>query len=320
MRRSRFIAAAASIPLAMGSTVAAAPPRAGRRVAFAYVPVLAAAPIMAANDRGYFADAGLDVELITIATAQDAIALLARGRLDAAAGGLSAAFFNAVHRGFKVRLAGSLAWIPKRGHPTALLVRSDLYQSGLRTPQQLRGHRIGLIGGLGTASSYYLGALIAPLTFADVELIPLNGGDQGIALKRKSIAAAFAWNPFTQAFERGGIAKIVGLPAAQTCTSGTIFGERMLSEPALAKALFSAVDRAITDIAGAGYYDPKNVAAFAKHTGQPASSLAQEDRYDYRPGMPIDRPTLDAMQRLFIAEKTLAYKTPVEDSRLIWHR
>jgi ABC-type nitrate/sulfonate/bicarbonate transport system substrate-binding protein len=185
---------------------------ASRRLLVAYVPVLAAATTMIAADRGYFKDAGLDVELITIATAQDAIALLARRRLDAAVGGISAAFFNAVRRGFNVRLAGCVCYMPKTGHPTALMIRTDKYEGGILIPQQLRGEKIGVIGGLGTASSYYVGEMIRPLTFADVDLVPLNSADQGIALARKSIAAALVWNPFTQAYERKNIAKVAALP------------------------------------------------------------------------------------------------------------
>jgi hypothetical protein len=36
--------------------------------------------------------------------------------------------------------------------------------------------------------------------------------------------------------------------------------------------------------------------------------------------MPIDRKTVERMQRLFIGEKTLAYREPVADSALIWSR
>lgn len=315
LTRGTFLAGAVAAPLALQACSTRAP---RSRVTIAYVPVLALAPVMVAYERGYFADAGVNAELIVIATAQDAIALLARGHLDAAVGGVSAAFFNAVHRGLRVRLAASMTYMPKTGHPTGLLVRSDLYERGLRTPQQLRGHRIGLIGGLGTASSFYLGTMIRPLTFADVELIPLNGGDQGVALARKSIAAAFAWNPFTQAFERNGLGRFVARPAPNESTGGLFFGERLLSDGKAAKGVWDALNRATTELSGDGYYDPRNLAACSKHIGVPAPVLAQDDRYAYEAGLPIDRTTLDAMQRLFIEEKTLAYRTPVADDRLVY--
>jgi ABC-type nitrate/sulfonate/bicarbonate transport system substrate-binding protein len=295
-------------------------PESSRRLLLAYVPVLAAAPAMIAADRGYFRDAGLDVELVTIATAQDAIALLARGRLDAAVGGVSAAFFNAIRRGFRVRLAGCVTYMPQRGHPTALMIRTDKYDGGILIPQQLRGEKIGVIGGLGTASSYYVGRMIAPLTFADVDLVPLNSADQGIALARKSIAAALVWNPFTQAFERKKIAKAVAVPTPGTSTSALFYGERLLEDRPLANALFDAFDRAVVEISGDGYYDAKNVAIYSKHIGSPEDVFRQDDRYAYLPGMPVDRPTLAAMQRLFTAEKTLAYAQPAPDAALLWNR
>ncbi|HTA37821.1 MAG TPA: ABC transporter substrate-binding protein [Candidatus Acidoferrales bacterium] len=295
-------------------------PDASRRLLVAYVPVLAAATTMIAADRGYFADAGLDVELVTINTAQDAIALLARRRLDAAVGGISAAFFNAVRRGFNVRLAGCVCYMPKAGHPTALMIRTDKYEGGILIPQQLRGEKIGVIGGLGTASSYYVGEMIRPLTFADVDLVPLNSADQGIALARKSIAAALVWNPFTQAYERKNIAKISAIPTPGTGTSGLFFGERLLENRPLANALFDAYDRATIEISGKNYYDPKNVKIYSKHIGSPESVFLKDDRYAYEPGMPVDRKTVERMQQLFIGEKTLAYREPVADSQLIWNR
>jgi ABC-type nitrate/sulfonate/bicarbonate transport system substrate-binding protein len=293
---------------------------ASRRLLVAYVPVLAAATTMIAADRGYFTGAGLDVELVTIATAQDAIALLARRRLDAAVGGISAAFFNAVRRGFNVRLAGCVCYMPERGHPTALMIRTDKYEGGILIPQQLRGEKIGVIGGLGTASSYYVGEMIAPLTFADVDLVPLNSADQGIALARKSIAAALVWNPFTQAYERRNIAKVAGVTKPGTATSGLFFGERLLEDRPLANALFDAYNRATIEISGAKYYDPKNIAIYSKHIGSPESVFLKDDRYAYVAGMPVDRKTLERMQRLFIGEKTLAYREPVADSALLWNR
>lgn len=314
MHRREFVTSA------LGATLTLAAVPKPTRVVVAYLQSLQVTPVMAAAERGYFSDAGLDVEMVLVGATQDAIALLARGRLDVAAGGISAAFFNAVHRGFDVRLAGGLAYIPAQGHPSALMVRTDLYEQGIRTPKQLAGKRIGLQGGLGTSGSYFLGVLIRPLTLADVDLVPLGGGDQGVALSRKSITAVFAQNPFTQSFERKGLAKVIALPPRGAGFGGVFFGTRPLHEPALAQRVFGAIDRAVRETAGRGYYDPRNLAAYSKYVGETAEALAREDRYAFKPGMPVDRATLDSMQRLYIVEKTLAYREPVPDTDLVWKR
>ena len=314
MRRRDFVASA------LGATVTLAAAPKPQRLTVAYIQSLQVAPIMVAAERGFFSDAGFDAEMVPVGATQDAVALLARGRLDVATGGLSAAFFNAVHRGFDVRFAGGMAYIPATGHPSALMVRSDLYEQGLRTTKQLAGKRIGLQGGLGTSGSYFIGVLIRPLTFADVDLVPLSGGDQGVALSRKSIAAVFSQNPFTQMFERKGLAKIVALPPRGAGFGGAFFGTRLLHEPALARRAFGVLDRAVREVAGNGYYDPRNLAACAKYVGETAQALAREDRYAFKPGMPVDRATLESMQRLFIGERTLAYREPVPDTDLVWKR
>jgi hypothetical protein len=148
----------------------------------------------------------------------------------------------------------------------------------------------------------------------------LSGGDQGVALSRKSIAAVFSQNPFTQSFERKGLAKVIAQPPSGAGFGGVFFGTRILRDTALARQIFGALDRAVREVAGPGYYDPRNLAAYAKYTGEKVDALAHQDRYAFKPGLPVDRSTLDAMQRLFIVEKTLAYRQPVPDSELVWKR
>src|SRR3954468_12573066 len=146
------VQAAAAVPVAPAATTApeapAAPaalpplnPRVPVRYALQYS--LNDAPTFLALERGYFAAEGLDVELIRIQAAGEAIPQLATGGLDVAMGSVAAGFYNAVARGAEVRVvADQGSTLP--GFPLySLVVRKDLVDSGqVRDWADLKGLRI----------------------------------------------------------------------------------------------------------------------------------------------------------------------------------
>lgn len=67
---------------------------------------LTMAPLMIAQQRGFFAEQGLDVQLMAIESASVGIPSLLQGKLDVLPGPVSAAFFNAINRGGRVRVVG----------------------------------------------------------------------------------------------------------------------------------------------------------------------------------------------------------------------
>jgi NitT/TauT family transport system substrate-binding protein len=99
-------------------------------------------PIFLAQDRGYFREAGLDVEIEGFngsSTAQ--IPRLARGDVDIMPIALGPAFFNQFSEGFNVKLIGALSASKKGWNDTTwLVVRQDVWDSGaVRAPKDLRG-------------------------------------------------------------------------------------------------------------------------------------------------------------------------------------
>jgi NitT/TauT family transport system substrate-binding protein len=102
-------------------------------------------PIFLAADKGYFRDAGLDVQITGFrgsSTAQ--IPLLARGDTDLMGLALGPAFFNQFSAGFNVKLVASLSG-PRSGwnDTTWLVVRQDLWDAKtVRQPKDLRGKSV----------------------------------------------------------------------------------------------------------------------------------------------------------------------------------
>jgi len=290
-----------------------------RTLQVGFVPSTLFAPLFVAQDRGYLSAAGVASELTPIVAGQDALALLATGRLDFIAAGLSAAFFNGVARGLDVRLVASTGYQPRHGHPSALMVRRDLYDAGLRDVRDLRGKKIAFNGGAGATSAYYVARILrgAGLHLRDVETLNINVPDQGLAFERKAIDAAFTSAPSTQAFDERKLARILAGPPAGISGTGIFFGPALLGDPKNAAAVLDAIRRGAADIAGKGYFAARNLAACASYTQQSVDLVRRSDRYDFAKDLRVDQATLLDMQREFLEQSILTYAQPLEAHRLV---
>jgi NitT/TauT family transport system substrate-binding protein len=315
--RARFLTAVA------GGAAASAWPTAifaqGRKpLSIGYVPSTLFAPVFVAAERGYLRDAGFDATLTPIVAGADSMSLVAQGQIDVAAAALSAAFYNAVNRGLEVKFVAATGYQPRNGRPSALLIRQDLYDAGVRVAG-LRGKKIGWIGNAGAASAYYVAVILRPsgLRLSDVEPVNVANPDQEVALDRKAIDAVFTSAPFTELLEQKHLGKIVASPPRGIAASGVFFGPSLLRNHESASAVMTALRKAGAEIAGKGYYDPANLEAYAKYTKQPVDLIKSAPRYDFKPDLRIDQSTLEDMQRVFLSDNILKYTPPLNEVRLV---
>jgi NitT/TauT family transport system substrate-binding protein len=313
--RRRFVGLAAA--------ALAGVPRAGaaqaRTLTIGYVPSTLFAPVFVAQESGYLRDAGFNANLTPIVAGQDAMALVAQGQIDCVAAGLSAAFFNAVNRNLEVKFVASTGYQPKIGHPTALMMRQDLYDAGAHDAGALRGKRIGWLGGAGATAGYYVARILRKyqLRMGDIEPVNIAAPDQEVALERKAVDAMFASAPFTAVFAQRHLATVCDTVPAGISGTGIFFGPTLLRDIAGAGALMGGLRRGAAAVSGVGYYSATNLAAMAKYVNQPAALIRTTDRYDFKPDLRIDLATLLDMQREFLAQKILAYQTPLNEVRLV---
>jgi NitT/TauT family transport system substrate-binding protein len=316
--RARFLGAVAA------GTAASAFPTAifaqtRKPLSIGYVPSTLFAPVFVAAEKGYLRDAGFEANLTPITAGADSMSLVAQGQIDMAAAALSAAFYNAVNRGLEVKFVAATGYQPRKGRPSALLIRQDLYDGGLRLSPALKGKKFGWIGNTGAASAYYVARILRTvgLRLTDIESLNIPNPDQQAALERKAVDVLFTSAPFSDEFASKKLGTIVASPPAGIAASGIFFGPGLLRNHENASAVMTALRKAAAEIVGDGFFDAANVAAYAKYTKQSLDVIKAAPRYDFKPDLRIDQGTLEDMQREFLADSILTYKQPINEVRLV---
>ena len=171
------------------------------------------AAIYIADEKGYFEEQGIQLELIPFRSAAETVPSLGSGDLDVGGGSPSAGMYNAVARGLDLKnVADKGSHPPGQGY-SALLVRRDLVDSGqFNGLEDLNGLTIG-IAAEGTSSE--IDAVVplreAGLTLNDVQPEYLAFPDHVSALENGSIDASSTTEPsVTQAVQSGAAVRWVG--------------------------------------------------------------------------------------------------------------
>jgi NitT/TauT family transport system substrate-binding protein len=150
-----------------------------------------------AQQRGYFRDEGLKVELISLDAGAKMIAPLGSGDIDVAAGAISAGLFNAVHRGLKIKIVADKGTNKAEYSYKALMVRTDLVESGkFKTLADLKGMKVAIIANGAADESVINQALLkAGLSDNDIDRIFLPFSQHMSAFVNKAIDASISSEP-----------------------------------------------------------------------------------------------------------------------------
>jgi NitT/TauT family transport system substrate-binding protein len=172
--------------------------------------IMPEAALYIAMERGHFQQAGMAVELETGRSGVEGMQFLASGQVDVTFAGVTAALFNALHRGVLIKLTVTTDVYYPGASTVFLMVRKDLLERDeIRDYGDLAGHRVALpVRG---AFSHYLLALAlrhARLDVDAVDLVELSFADTNAALASGAISAAIQTEPLaTLAADRGIAAK-----------------------------------------------------------------------------------------------------------------
>jgi NitT/TauT family transport system substrate-binding protein len=144
-----------------------------------------------AQEEGYFAEQGLDVEFVNFSSVTQALPLLVTGDLDVATGSISAGVFNAIAQNMNIKIVAGSQYVDAEQGNVALMVRKDLYDSGaLDTVTEIKGRQVAMSC---TACIYDFGmAKIledAGLTAGDITIVRMSPQDIVAAMQNKSLDA-----------------------------------------------------------------------------------------------------------------------------------
>ncbi|MFI9650003.1 ABC transporter substrate-binding protein [Streptomyces sp. NPDC052040] len=272
-------------------------------VKVAHVPSTLFAPLYVAQDKGYFKDRGLDVELRKVQAGQEAVPLAGSGKVDAVVAGFSAGLFNGLAQGLNVKVVASMGSATgAKPSPTALEVAQRLLKSkAVRTTSDLRGRKIAVAGGSGAAGGYQLAATLreAGLTLKDVKVVNVPIPDMATALADGGVDAALAPAPFTTAMEQRGTAKPLAVPPRGTSATGVIFSGGFAGKPA-ADRFLAALRDAAGELQGSRATSEENLKILAKATGQKLEVLRRTPSYQWDPRLAVDENQLAAQRQTYL--------------------
>ncbi len=290
-------------------------------VVVAHVPLMSFAILYSAMDNGFLSEQGIRVELQRVVSGTQAVGFLAQGQIDVAAIGLAAGIFNAFNRAFDLRIvANASVWGTR--HDVMILGQAEKMKRGeLRTIRDLKGKRVGIGGGTGSAGSYLVDAALRTvgLTIKDVQVVNIPNADMPMALKNGALDGALAGVPYaTQAVTEGW-----GAPLLQNFESGaatTVFmysGKFMKDRPQVAERFMVALMKGSRAMQGARYTSEKNLAIFAKYTGVKPEVIRSSTPLIYSPDMDIAKENLVTQERSHREAGFSDYQTAVPLEKMI---
>ena len=205
------------------------------------------APVFIAQDKGYFREAGLDVELKFFDAAQPIAVATTSGDVDFGITAFTAGLYNLAGKG-TLKVIGGMSR-EKAGYPLiGYFASNNAYAAGLKTPKDLAGKRVAVTQ-VGSSFHYSLGLLADKYGFklSEVKVLPLQSlSNAAAALKGETVDAALLPVSTARPLMETGGARFLGWVGDETPWQlGAVFASpKTLANKALATRLLAALVRA----------------------------------------------------------------------------
>src|SRR6202008_4216905 len=205
------------------------------------------APVVIAQDKGYFRDVGLDVELKFFDAAQPIAVATTSGDVDFGVTAFTAGLHNLAGKG-TLKVLGGMSG-ERAGYPLiGYFASNNAYAAGLKTPKDLAGKRIAVTQ-VGSSFHYSLGLLADKYGFKlqDVKIVPLQSlSNAAAALKGETVDAALLPVSTARKLMDDGGAKLLGWVGDETPWQlGAVFASpKTLTNREMVTRLLTALERA----------------------------------------------------------------------------
>jgi ABC-type nitrate/sulfonate/bicarbonate transport system substrate-binding protein len=245
-----------------GSADDAAPPR--RKLRVINQPFLAHAPLVIARAESLFAKQGLDVELVDLIRATDAVPLLLSGEIDVLPSSLQPATLNAMARGEKIRIVAERGYLDPQGCTfMAIVTGKNHAKDPRRTVKRISLEKQISMYHIAVKSLEHVGLAVNHLNVLEVPSAP-----EMDALEKGALDAAFVGEPWlSRNLERGAQMWIRSQDVLPHLQFGFVmYGPNLLNgDPDVGRRFMIAYRQAI-----AQYLEgktPRNVEILANSTG-----------------------------------------------------
>lgn len=166
------------------------------------------APFYIAQEEGYFAEQGLEVEFVKFNSSPEAIPLLAQGSLDVVPGGMSASLLNAITQNINIKVVAGREYVPFDNDSSPLMVRKDIYDNGeLNTLAKMKGRQVA-VPCLGCINDFTVTKILETvgLSLADVKVVKMTQASIITALENRALDVANLGTPYCEKVKSLGYA------------------------------------------------------------------------------------------------------------------
>lgn len=189
----------------------ATPKEESKKVTVGLLKLTSSAPLFIGIEKGFFKEQGINLQVEWFEAAHPIAVATASNKVDVGATGITASLFNMVAGGQKLSIVADKGREQKGYSSSAVLVTTELWQSGVKSIEQLKGKRIGITQ-TGSTFHYMIGRLLETkgLSLKDVELVPLGKLSSLMAsLESKQVDAVILNEPNITKVEKAGYGKVL---------------------------------------------------------------------------------------------------------------
>jgi len=203
------------VPVALiGLSCLATAAQAADKVKIAIIGGTGDIPFYLADAKGWFAQEGLEVEMITFDSGARMIAPMASGDIDVGTGAVAAGLYNAFEREITIRVVADKGRNVKGMSFQGLMVRKALVEAGtIRKVADLKGRKMAFTGpGANDSAVIDEAARKVGFTFNDIESVYLGLGAQLAAYQNGAIDASIMPEPFrTNVMKTGAAVELMAV-------------------------------------------------------------------------------------------------------------
>lgn len=189
----------------------AAMPAQAEKITIAALTFVSSSPLFIAQEKGYYADEGLEVAFKFFRAAQPVAVAIASGDADFGVTAFTAGFFNLAGKG-ALTVIGAQSRVEPGYDFVAYMASNKAYADGLTSADKLPGHTFAMTQ-VGSSFHYMIGQLADKKGFSlkDIGLKPLQSVPNMIgAVKSGQVDSMIMVAHIAKALDKAGKAKVIG--------------------------------------------------------------------------------------------------------------